>query len=176
MMPAAATLVISVLGLCTSVRPPPGFVTTAIKLHYPLAEGSTLAIQSSAARAWTLDPGITPKYTYVFCANVPVTTPTIFFRAQLNGTYSKGAAYRVAPGGVVDVYPYFNSDSGGSTKLFFPFHSDVLGNDRTVSAYPRPAIPRTGSSATRCSTCTTGATCSTRPAPSLATSGRWTRP
>jgi predicted alpha/beta superfamily hydrolase len=112
-------------------------------VHYP-AGSHTLAIRGSAAPlSWdsgrslvAAGPG-SPDTHQIALQNL---AQPIEFKPLLDDkTWSRGANYRVSPSETVDVYPRFTGSKGKVIVLIAPFHSQALGNDRTIRAYLPPS-------------------------------------
>ena len=115
-------------------------ITTLIRVHYPVAPGSTLAIRGDAgALTWTAGAPMKAEandtWTY---ATTAIDKPAELKPLLDDTTWSRGPNYHVAPGATVDLYPHFTTTAGKVTLYAAAFHSTKLKDDRPVWAYLPP--------------------------------------
>ncbi|HVV86367.1 MAG TPA: alpha/beta hydrolase-fold protein [Kofleriaceae bacterium] len=112
---------------------------TAVRVHYP-AGAHTIALRGSGGSlSWTAGTTMTAggddTWTLTFAdLDAPIELKPLLDDA----TWSRGPNYHLAPGQTVDLYPHFTSTHGQVTTLVQSFHSDALGDTRTIRAYLPP--------------------------------------
>ena len=119
--------------------PDAGAMST-VRVHYPVAAGSTLSLRGSAGPlSWTkgiaLTKGAADTWTYVFG---PLAAPVDLKPVLDDTTWSRGPNYTLATGQTLDVYPHFTIAKGTVTKQWPAFTSTVLPSTRGVWVYLPP--------------------------------------
>jgi predicted alpha/beta superfamily hydrolase len=110
-----------------------------LRVHYP-AGAHTLSVRGSTGPLnWDSGQRATAGAddTWTFSTDA-ITAPTEWKPLLDDATWSRGPNYRVMPGQTVDVYPHFTTTAGRVYQFIPTFHSNALGNDRTVWAYLPP--------------------------------------
>ncbi len=117
---------------------------TTVRVHYPAGTHALTLRGDAGGLTWDagmpLVAGADDTWTLALPGVDASLGRALQFKPLLDdATWSRGPNYTVQPGAVVDIYPHFTTVQGSVVKLISPFHSTVLGNDRTIWAYLPPS-------------------------------------
>jgi predicted alpha/beta superfamily hydrolase len=106
---------------------------TTIRVHYEGMPGAITLRGGAAPLSWTEDAAAIEESPGVWVFQTRELAAATEWKALLDGDWSRGANYHVAPGDTIDVAPHFVEATGEVTT--FTFDTDHIGDPRTVWAY-----------------------------------------